>query len=175
MDNKYNKRELAEVVKDIKIVENLVNLEQLLVSKMEKKSGSILSGRQIFLLVISFVVCMVGIANAMLMAITERFREIATMKCLGATDGFILTQFLLEAFLQGVCGGLLGMIIGFILTLLKNWIMMGNYVFIYFPVLNVAYCGIISILIGISLSMLASVYPSWAASRMAPMEAMRIE
>lgn len=134
-----------------------------------------LDGRQIFLVGISFMVCMVGIANAMLMSITERFREIATMKCLGATDGFILKQFLIEAAIQGVVGGTAGMVIGMIISIVKSSIMFGSMVFVYFPLLELLYCAVGTVVIGIVLAMLASVYPSRAAARMAPMDAMRVE
>lgn len=134
-----------------------------------------LDGRQWFLIGISFLVCMVGIANAMLMSITERFREIATMKCLGATDGFILKQFLIEAAIQGVVGGSIGMVIGMVISILKSALMYGGMVFVHFPVMHIVYCGLGTILTGIVLAMLASVYPSHAAARMAPMDAMRVE
>ena len=118
---------------------------------------------------------MVGIANAMLMSITERFREIATMKCLGATDSFILIQFMMEACFQGVAGGVFGVFVGFILCMAKTTAAYGAYPFYYFPFSGLLICGIVSLFIGIFLAILASLYPSWAASRMAPMEAMRIE
>lgn len=134
-----------------------------------------LDGRQMFLIVISFLVCMVGIANAMLMSITERFREIATMKCLGATDGFILKQFLIEAGIQGVIGGTLGMLIGMVISILKSSLILGVAVFAYFPALHMVYCAVATVVVGVVLAMLASTYPSRAAARMAPMDAMRVE
>jgi hypothetical protein len=136
---------------------------------------AMLSGRQIFLVVISFVVCMVGIANAMLMSITERFREIATMKCLGATDEFILSQFLIEAAIQGVIGGLVGMLVGLIIAIGKNGLLFGSVIFDFFPLTQVALAACFTIVAGVLLAMLASVYPSWTAARMAPMDAMRVE
>ncbi len=146
------------------------------IGKQQEGSGrALLSERQAFLMAISFVVCMVGITNAMLMAITERFREIATMKCLGATDGFILQQFLIEAAMQGLAGGVAGMLIGGVLSLLKCLMLYGGYLITYFPVGGIFAAGGLCILAGIVLSTLASIYPSWMASRMAPMEAMRIE
>ena len=134
-----------------------------------------LTGRQIFLLCISFLVCMVGIANAMLMAITERFREIATMKCLGATDGYILSQFMLEAALQGFFGGLLGAVVGFVIATARSGLAYGAHLWRYFPAGEVALCFVFSLAAGVLLSALASMQPSWSASRMAPMEAMRVE
>lgn len=134
-----------------------------------------LDGRQLFLIGISFLVCIVGIANAMLMSITERFREIATMKCLGATDGFILKQFLIEAGIQGIVGGTAGMLIGMIISIAKSVLIYGGVIFVYFPGIYLVYCAIGTVLTGIVLAMLASVYPSRAAARMAPMDAMRVE
>lgn len=137
--------------------------------------ASFLGGRQIFLIAISFLVCMVGITNAMLMSITERFREIATMKCLGATDGFILKQFLIEAAIQGFVGGTVGMVIGMIISVLKSTILLGGTIFVHFPALPMLYCAVFTVVVGIILAMLASIYPSRAAASMAPMDAMRVE
>lgn len=137
--------------------------------------GGLVSTRQAFLIGISFLVCMVGIANAMLMAITERFREIATMKCLGATDGFILSQFLMEAGIQGAAGGAIGMLVGLLLSLVKGGWLFGGHLLAYFPWLGLPVAGLACIVAGLLLATLASVYPSWMASRMAPMEAMRVE
>ena len=118
---------------------------------------------------------MVGIANAMLMSITERFREIATMKCLGATDRYILTQFMMEAGLQGVCGGVFGVALGFVIAFLRDWLVLGAEMFANWPVLPLAACALVSLAAGVFLAVFASVQPSWSASRMAPMEAMRVE
>ena len=134
-----------------------------------------LSPRQFFLLAISFLVCMVGITNAMLMSITERFREIATMKCLGATDTYILMQFMMEAAMQGFVGGILGVVIGFVIAALRSWTNFNFYLFEYWPGGDMAVCSLVSLLAGVLLAMLASIVPSWIASRMAPMDAMRVE
>jgi len=176
LDNKYKIERLAEVSASVAHENSLVNLEHKLAGKVEATAEERnLSERQLFLLFISFIVCMVGIANAMLMSITERFREIATMKCLGATDRYILIQFMLEAALQGVAGGLLGMFLGFLIAMTKNAVILGTYMFANWPGLSLAANGLFSLAAGVLLAVLASVYPSWAASRMAPMEAMRIE
>ena len=166
--------ELKKMADSRKYARNLANLETFFTS-LDIAPDTILTGRQLFLLIISFIVCMVGIANAMLMAITERFREIATMKCLGATDRFILTQFMLEASIQGVVGGAFGLIVGLMLALIKGLFAYGSYLWMYFPVSSVLLCMAASLFAGILLAVFASLYPSWAASRMAPMEAMRVE
>ncbi|HAT09777.1 MAG TPA: hypothetical protein DCS97_04135, partial [Planctomycetes bacterium] len=93
---RFAPEELQQVADSVAAARDLTQREAALAGKIDP-AGGLVSTRQALLVAISFLVCMVGIANAMLMAITERFREIATMKCLGATDGFILTQFLMEA------------------------------------------------------------------------------
>ncbi len=152
----------------------LARLERHLAPTFAANSNR-LSGRQTMLLLISFLVCMVGIANAMLMSITERFREIATMKCLGATDRYVLLQFMMEAGLQGAAGGVLGLLAGFLIANLKGAVELQGYLFAYWPAGGLVLAGAVSLVAGILLSVLASIYPAWSASRMAPMEAMRVE
>jgi len=170
----------AELLKRVAVKtryeQKLTSLERRLAFVMSQNGGFLgLNGRQVFLLAISFVVCMVGIANAMLMSITERFREIATTKCLGATDRYILLQFMMEAALQGVCGGALGVLIGFLIAFVRNAVALGGHLFAYWPAFDLLACGLFSLAVGVLLAVLASIHPSWSASRMAPMEAMRIE
>jgi hypothetical protein len=175
--DKFSAEERAAVVDRFSRTKHL----RVLMGKLPRVASSVvaeprfLEGRQMFLVIISFLVCMVGIANAMLMSITERFREIATMKCLGATDGFILKQFLIEAAIQGVVGGSVGMVIGMVISVIKSSIMFGGAVFAHFPLLAMVYCALSTVVIGIVLAMLASVYPARAAAKMAPMDAMRVE
>lgn len=66
----------------------------------------------IWLVGTSLVMCLVGVTNSMLMSVTERYREIGTIKCLGASDSFIVKVFFLEAMLLGVIGSLLGSVAG---------------------------------------------------------------
>ena len=168
--------DLADVSRRAGVERRLTGLEAELAGVQNAEGGFLgLSGRQIFLLCISFLVCMVGIANAMLMSITERFREIATMKCLGATDRYILLQFMMEAALQGLAGGTVGVLLGFLIAFLRDAATCGSYLFAYWPGLELLLSGAFSLLVGVLLAVLASVQPSWSASRMAPMEAMRIE
>jgi len=133
------------------------------------------SGRTVWLIIVSFMVCIVGIANAMLMSVTERFREIATMKCLGATDGFIMINFILESIVQGIAGGVIGAVLGFLLGLLRSWGKFGLIVFRELPALDLLEAAGLSVAVGVAISALAAVYPAWVAARLAPMEAMRIE
>jgi len=146
------------------------------VSQMATKAGFLgFSSRTIWLLVVSFLVCVVGIANAMLMSVTERFREIATMKCLGATDGFIMISFVLESCMQGIAGSAMGLALGFLLGTTRTWAKYGWMAMQSLPGLDILWAGALSVVLGILISALAAVYPAWVAARLAPMEAMRIE
>ncbi len=133
------------------------------------------SGRTLWLIAVSLMVCVVGIANAMLMSVTERFKEIATMKCLGATDGFIMINFIMESAMQGLAGGVLGTLAGLILGAVRS---VANFGFIAMENLSLlAMLGTAgaAIVVGVVISILAAMYPAWVAARLAPMEAMRVE
>lgn len=131
--------------------------------------------RMTWLAFVSMLVCTVGIANAMLMSVTERFREIATLKCLGALDGFIMTVFLIEAAILGLVGGIAGTLIGLVLGLGRMLAIFQNLLIELFPGGLLLQAAGISIVTGIALAAVAAAYPSLRAARLAPMEAMRIE
>jgi putative ABC transport system permease protein len=133
------------------------------------------NNRTISLILVSFLVCIVGIANAMLMSVTERFREIATMKCLGATDGFIMINFILESVMQGIAGGAIGVMLGFLLGALRAWGSYGLLALGSLPFLPILVAAGVALVVSIFISAMAAVYPAWVAARLAPMEAMRIE
>lgn len=131
--------------------------------------------RMTWLALVSMLVCAVGIANAMLMSVTERFREIATLKCLGALDAFIMAMFLIEAALLGLAGGLGGAVAGFLLAGARMAVTFRALLVQAFPWGDVAAAGGISVALGMVLAAVSAVYPSLRAARLAPMEAMRIE
>lgn len=133
------------------------------------------TNRVLWLIIVSMIVCVVGIANAMLMSVTERFTEIATMKCLGATDGFIMLNFLMESGLQGFFGGIFGAIIGLVLGIMRSSLGYGLMVFQNMPGLAILSGVGISIGAGVFISIVAAIYPAYVAARLAPLEAMRVE
>ncbi|MGJ3241762.1 MAG: ABC transporter permease [Opitutales bacterium] len=134
-----------------------------------------LTARTAFLLLVSVMVCVVGITNAMLMSVTERYREIATLKCLGALDGSILWIFVFEAALLGLVGALAGALIGGLIGTLTSLFSFGGYVLQANLLPGLLTTGVAAILGGTLLAAVASIYPSLKAARLAPMEAMRIE
>jgi ABC-type antimicrobial peptide transport system permease subunit len=138
------------------------------------KSGS----KDLWLVALSLCVAVVGIVNAMLMSVTERFREIGTMKCLGAMDSFIVKLFLLESTFLGAIGTAIGIAIGLLLTavssLISYWALRGL-IFSGMPWGDVLQAAVFAFAAGVVLSVVGTVYPAIVAARMEPVVAMRQE
>ena len=129
--------------------------------------------KQNWLVSLSLLVCVVGIANAMLMSVTERFREIGTMKCLGALDNFIIKLFLLESTFQGLAGTACGIVIGLLMTLALALLDYGGFVFTYFPTAGILQSAAAALVAGTLLSLVGAMLPAYKAAKMEPVEAMR--
>jgi ABC-type lipoprotein release transport system permease subunit len=128
-----------------------------------------------WLLGLALLVAFVGILNAMLMSVTERFREIGTMKCLGALDGFIVRLFLIESLFQGIVGTTIGIVAGLLLSILGASISYGGDAWRNLPMRDVGMAGLFCLAVGIGLTIAGAVYPAWTAARMQPIAAMRVE
>lgn len=131
--------------------------------------------KQRWIVILSLLVCVVGIVNAQLMAVTERFREIGTMKCLGALDRFIVRLFLLEAGMQGLAGAGLGALTGALFSVFNALLRFGSTAVTAVAWTDVAASLIIATIVGCLLSLLGVLYPAIVAARMEPVEAMRAE
>jgi putative ABC transport system permease protein len=126
-----------------------------------------------WILYLSLLVCVVGIVNTQLMAVADRFREIGTMKCLGALDRFVLRLFLIEATLQGLIGAAIGALMGAIIALLGS-LMHFNLNIIASTDFNEIFMSVLTaVSIGVVLSIIGVLYPALLAARMQPVEAMR--
>lgn len=128
-----------------------------------------------WLLFVSMLVCGIGITNAMMMAVTERFNEIATLKCLGALDGFIMIMFVLESCFMGIVGGIIGSILGGAIGLGRMLAAFGVNFLSAIPLGDIFLGMLMSVILGTILAAIAAVLPSFKAARLAPMEAMRVE
>jgi len=123
---------------------------------------------------IGLVVGGIGIMNIMLVSVTERTREIGLRKALGATERDILTQFLLEAILLTLIGGIVGIILGALISLFASFVLTTfaglDWKFV-FP--------FSAALIGVSMSaavgIIFGIYPAQQAAKKSPIEALRYE
>lgn len=129
----------------------------------------------ILLITLSLLACLVGIMNSMLMSVSERIKEIGTLKCLGALDSFIVKSYFIESSLQGVFGTLLGIIIGLLVSVAVSMASFRHYVLTQFPGLDVLGSVLVALVIGCLLSVGASIAPAYMAARKQPVDAMRIE
>jgi hypothetical protein len=131
--------------------------------------------KQRWIIILSLLVCVVGIVNAQLMSVTERFREIGTMKCLGALDRFILRLFILEAGIQGLAGAGAGALAGAVFALIGGVFRFGFVAMTSISWISVIVSVFIALGVGCLLSLLGVLYPALIAARMQPVEAMRVE
>jgi len=123
---------------------------------------------------ISLLVGGIGIMNIMLVTVTERTREIGIRKALGARNFDLLTQFLLEAVVVSLTGGVLGITFGVGSILLFNYVMTNHFggqfsaQLQWWPVI-LAFC--FSFIVGVFFGW----YPARKAARMDPIDALRYE
>ena len=139
--------------------------------------GNITSILTIFLTAIasiSLVVGGIGIMNIMLVSVIERTREIGLRKAVGATDGDILQQFLVEAIMLTFIGGVIGIAIGAAFVTLV-WLILSNFFSIgwvfAFPISAVIIAVVVSTVTGVGFG----IYPARQAARKSPIDALRYE
>ena len=140
------------------------------------QGGSIgVDAYQYWLVAVALIVSVVGITNAMLISVYERYREIGTMKCIGALDQHILMLFLVESVIQGAAGGLIGYLLGVIAAIVSSGFTTGFDIIFKIPALSLITYLLGTSFLSIMLSVVASMYPAWKASKLPPVEALSYE
>lgn len=135
--------------------------------------GEALPAYQLWMAVIALLVCGVGIVNSMLMSITERYKEIGTIKCLGAMDRHVLELFLIESSVLGLLGGVIGSVVGWGAAMGIFYFNAGSAV-LGAVATSIRWIGW-AIIISVVLSFGASVTPAYIAAKLNPAEALRYE
>ncbi|MCU4925959.1 ABC transporter permease [Halobacteria archaeon AArc-dxtr1] len=117
---------------------------------------------------ISLLVGSIGIANIMLVSVTERTREIGIMKAVGASNRDVLGLFLAEAVILGLVGAVLGTALGLVAGYLGAW-------YIDLPLIYPFEYVALAIVVGVLVGVASGLYPAWRAARTDPIDALRYE
>jgi putative ABC transport system permease protein len=122
---------------------------------------------------ISLLVGGIGIMNIMLVSVTERIREIGLRKALGAKRRDILLQFLIEAATLGLCGGALGIGLGWIIVKIMS-VIATNLGFSFAAMLS-GDAVVLAVCVAIGIGLISGLYPAIRAARLDPIESLRHE
>jgi putative ABC transport system permease protein len=116
---------------------------------------------------IALIVGAIVIMNIMLVAVTERTKEIGIRKSLGARQTDILRQFLFESATLATIGGVIGLILAKLLGFAISAALIQTVIPWYAAVISIGVCALVGILAGL--------FPAWKAARLDPIEALRAE
>lgn len=129
-------------------------------------NGDRSADQTVWLVGTSLIMCLVGVTNSMLMSVAERFREIGTIKCLGASDSFIVKVFFLEAMILGILGSGMGALLGTAaMGLTIAPVSMGTG-------LGIVLLGLV---VGTVMTVVSAIAPAIQAARMPAAAALRVE
>jgi putative ABC transport system permease protein len=134
----------------------------------QRKTEQLFNAVMVAIASVSLIVGGIGIMNIMLAGILERTSEIGLRRAVGARRSDIVRQFVVEATMISVAGGLLGVVLGFIVSRLIAWLAGWSTIV---TVGSVA----LGFLVSISVGLIFGIYPATKAARLDPVEAIRYE
>jgi ABC-type antimicrobial peptide transport system permease subunit len=138
------------------------------VSKLMSSTSTLMTNLLMCIAPISLLVGGIGIMNMMLVSVTERTREIGIRMAMGARGRDIRRQFLAEAVILCLCGGIAGIVLGrgasIMVTAFMSW-----------PTSPSLSAILVAVAVATSAGIIFGYYPAWKASRLDPIEALRYE
>jgi macrolide transport system ATP-binding/permease protein len=138
------------------------------VSNALKRTIRMLSGLALSVAAVSLIVGGVGIMNIMLVSVTERTREIGLRMAVGANSQDIRRQFLVEAVVLCLVGGMIGIVAGRGVSMLVG-------IFMDWPTQPSFSAAAVAVAVSVIVGVAFGYYPAWKASRLNPIDALRYE
>jgi putative ABC transport system permease protein len=166
----YNANEVTKQINN-----KVKDVKALAPDEFKKQVASSVAIFNLIILAVGAIALIVGsfsVINTMIMSVTERIREIGIKKAIGASNLRILREFVLEAAVMGLIGGLIGLALGWGTVRIINFITApsGQVIFLTTPRLAIG-----AVVFSTLLGAFAGLYPAWFAARLDPIKALRSE